>query len=78
MLLAKKNFEFHAQVQKCAWNSNLFLAESILLRHYENGNKKKYSQLVPGIPIPGFMQEKVQKGDFLKKNLTEIEKIFLF
>ena len=28
--------------------------------------------------VQGFMQEKVQKGDFLKKTLTGIEKIFLF
>ena len=33
----------------------------ILLEHYENGDKKN-SQ---GLPNPGFMQEKVQKGDFL-------------
>ena len=84
MLLAKKIFEFHAQVQKChfgnfsilpiwhfwtcAWNSKLFLAKIILLKHYENENKKKYSQLDPN---PGFMQEKVQKGDFLKKDSQE-------
>ena len=31
-----------------------------------------------GPPNPRFMQEKVQKGDFLKKALSRIEKLFLF
>ena len=29
-----------------------------------------------GPPNPGFMQEKVQKGDLLKKALARIEKLF--
>ena len=82
MLLAKKILEFHAQVQKCqfgkneklpkwhfwtrAWNSKIFLAKSIRLRHYENGDKKFFRNMSQGLPNPGFMQEKVQKGDFLK------------
>ena len=33
--------------------------------------------MTQGPPNPGFMQEKVQKGDFLKKALTEIEIVFL-
>ena len=55
MLLAKKIFEFHARVQKChfgnfscAWNSKIFWAKRILLKHYENGNKKFFSSHVPG------------------------------
>ena len=47
----------------------IFLAKSILLKHYENVNKKKIQNLSQGPPNPGFMQEKVQKGDFLKKPL---------
>ena len=31
-----------------------------------------------GLPNPGFMQEKVEKGDFLKKAIAKIEKILLF
>ena len=31
-----------------------------------------------GPPNSRFMQEKVQKGDFLKKGLARIEKLFLF
>ena len=31
-----------------------------------------------GPPNLGFMQEKVQKGDFLKKALMRIEKLLLF
>ena len=52
-------FEFHARVQKChfgrmeklpkwhfwtrAWNSKIFLAKRLLLRHYESAIYKKYS-----------------------------------
>ena len=38
---------------------NFFLANSILLKHYEIANKIKSCP-----PSPGFMQEKVQKGIF--------------
>ena len=31
-----------------------------------------------GPPNPGFMQEKVQKGDFLKKPSQELKLVFLF
>ena len=87
MLMAEKKIQFHAQVQKChfgkieklpkwhfwtcAWNSKIFLAKSILLKLYENGNKKKNRNLSQGPPNPGFMQEKVLKGDFLKKDSRE-------
>ena len=92
MLLAKKIFEFHAQVQKChfgnfsilpkwhfwtcAWNSKIFLAKIILLKHYENGNKKNIHNLSQGPPNPGLMQEKVQKRDFLKKDSRELKFYF--
>ena len=49
MLLAKKNLEFHARVQKCHFGKN----------------EKKIRNMSQGQPNPGFMQEKVQKGDFL-------------
>ena len=94
MFFAKKNFEFHARVQKChfgkneklpkwhfwtrAWNSKIFLAKSILLKHYENGNKKKFQNLSQGPPNPGFMQKKVQKGDFLKKPSRKLKFLFCF
>ena len=38
------------------------LAKSILLKGYIHN-------MSHGLPNPGFMQEKVQKGDFLKKPL---------
>ena len=50
----------------------IFLTKSILLKHYENANKKKNHNMSQGPPNPGFMQEKVQKGDFLKKPLREL------
>ena len=49
-----------------------FLTKSILLKHYENGNKIFFHNMPQGQPNPGFMQEKVQKGDFLKKPSGEL------
>jgi hypothetical protein len=39
---------------------------------------KNIRNMSQGHPNPGFIQEKVQKGDFLKRNLAGIEKLFLF
>ena len=94
MLLAKKIFEVHARVQKChfgnfsflpkwhfwtcAWNSKIFLAKSILLKHYENGNKKKYSQLVQGSAKSRIYAGKSTKGDFLKKDSQDFKKFSRF
>ena len=94
MFLAKKNFEYHARDQKChfgkieklpkwhfwtwAWNSKKILTRSILLKHYGNGNKKFFSQLVPGSAKSRTMQEKVQKGDFLKKDSRELKSFSCF
>ena len=50
----------------------IFLTKSILLKHYENANKKNIHKMSQGPPNPGFMQEKVQKGDFLKKPSREL------
>ena len=71
---SKKKFEFHARVQFC--QNGIFepfheiqiffyVDKSILLRHYENANRKKFHNMSQGLPNPGFMQEKVQKGNFL-------------
>jgi hypothetical protein len=40
--------------------------------------RKNIHNMPQGPPNPGFMQEKVQKGDFSKKALTRIEILFLF
>ena len=50
----------------------IFLAKSILLKHYENGNKKKYSQLVPGSAKSRIYSGKSTKRGFSKKGLTRI------
>ena len=34
--------------------------------------RKNIHNMPQGLPNPGFMQEKVQKGDFLKKPLREL------
>ena len=81
MLLAEIFFEFHAQVQKChfgkneklpkwhfwtrAWNSKFFLAKSILLKHYENGDKKFFFVTCPRVyQIQDLCRKKCKKGIF--------------
>ena len=54
------------------------MAKSILLKHYENGNKNFFCNTSQGPPNPRFMQEKVQKGDFLKKPSRELNFLFCF
>ena len=81
MLLAKTFFEFHAQVQKChfgnfsflpkwhfwtrTWNSKIFLAISFFWSIMKMAIRNCFRNMSQGLPNPGFMQEKVQKGDFL-------------
>ena len=36
------------------------------------GRRKNIHNFSQGPPNPGFIQEKVQKGDFLKKDLREL------
>ena len=45
--------------------------------YYENGSKKNIHNMPLGPPDPGFMQEKVQKGDFLKKLSRELKFCFV-
>ena len=40
--------------------------------------RKNSHNMSQGPPNPGFMQEKVKRGDFLKKALMGIEKSFFF
>ena len=40
--------------------------------------RKNIHNLSQGQPNPGFMQEKVQKGDFLKKELRELKLLFCY
>ena len=39
--------------------------------------RKNIHKLSKGPPNPGFIQEKVQKGDFLKKDSRELKKILV-
>ena len=55
----------------------IFLTKSILLKHYEYANKKKYSYHAPGPPNPGFMQEKRTKRGFSKKAIAKIDFFFV-
>ena len=50
-----------------------FWAKSILLKHYENGNKKKISQLVPGSAKSRIYAGKSTKREFSKKAIARIE-----
>ena len=63
MLLVEKFFEFHARVQKC---------------HFGKIEKLPKWHLSQGPQNPGFMQKKVQKGDFLKKDSRELKFLFCF
>ena len=40
--------------------------------------RKNIHNVPQGPPNPGFMQEKVQKGDFIKKPLRELKLLLLF
>ena len=75
MLLAKNFFEFHAQVQKCHFGKieKNFWLKAFILKHYENGNKKKYSQLVPGSAKSRIYSGKSTKRGFSKKGLARID-----
>ena len=42
------------------------------------GIRGNFYNMSQGPPNPGFMQEKVQKGDFLKKGLQELKPFFSF
>ena len=81
-------FEFHAWVQKChfgnfsilpkwhfwsrAWHSKFFLPKTFFWSIMKIAITKFFHNLSQGPPNPGFMQEKVQKGDFLKKDSREL------
>ena len=56
-------FEPVHEIQKFFWPNAFFW--SIM----KMGIRKNIHNLSKGTPNPGFMQEKVQKGDFLKKDL---------
>ena len=71
MLLAQKNFKFHARVQKCHFGNFSIFEMKIAIR-------KNIHNLSQGLPNQGFLQEKVQKGDFLKKPLQELKNYFCF
>ena len=67
-----------ALLNPCMKSDFFVLFKSILLKQYENDNKKNIHKTSQGWPNPGFMQEKVQKGDFLKKPSQELKKINCF
>jgi hypothetical protein len=54
------------------------LAKSILLKHYENGKKKKYPKHVPGSLKFRIYAGKSTKRGFTKKALARIKKTKLF
>ena len=76
----QKNFEFHAQVQKCHFGNFSILPfwpKAFFCSIMKMGIRKDIHNLSQGPQNPGVMQEKVQKGDFLKKDLRELF-FFLF
>ena len=86
MLLANFFFKFHALVQKCHFGKiakmallNLCMKFKIFLAQKHSfealwkwQQEKNIHNLSKGPSNPGFMQEKVQKRDFLKKDSREL------
>ena len=88
MLLVKKFFEFHAQLksailaifQFCQNGTfdpvhdirNFFLPKTFFWSIMKMAIRKFFHNLSQGPPNPGFMQENVQKGDFLRKDSQEL------
>ena len=83
-----KYFKFYAPIQKChfgnfsifpkwhfstgAWNLKIFWPKVFFWSIMKMPIRKNIHNMSQGPPNPGFMQEKVQKGDFLKKPLREL------
>ena len=65
-------FEPVHEIQKFFWPKAFFW--SIM----KMGIRKFFRNMSQGLPNPGFMQEKVQKGDFLKKPSRELKNYFCF
>ena len=65
-------FEPVHEIQKFFWPKAFF--SSIMKMRI----RKEFHNLSQGPPNPGFIQEKVQKGDFLKKDSRELNFFFLF
>ena len=59
-------FEPVHEIQKIFWPKAFF--RSIM----KMALRKFFRNMSQGLPNPGFMQEKVQKGDFLKKDSREL------
>ena len=94
MLLVQKIFEFHARVQKCHLAKmkncqngtfepvheiqNFFWPKAFFWSIMKMAIRKFFCNMSQGLPNPGFMQEKVQKGDFLKKPSRELIFFFCF
>ena len=55
-----------------------FFGQKYSLKDYENGTNKNFHNMSQGPSNPGFMQEKVQKGDFLKKPSRKLKNYFCF
>ena len=82
-------FEFHARVQKChfgnfsilpkwhfwtsAWNLKFFWPKVFFWSIMKMAITIFFCNIYQGLPNPGIMQEKVQKGDFLKKPSWELK-----
>jgi hypothetical protein len=61
------------QILNLCMKFEFFLAKSILLKHYENGKKKKYPKHVPGSAKSRIYAGKSTKRRFSKKALERID-----
>ena len=57
---------------------NFFQPKAVFWSIMKMTIRKSIHNLSQGPPNPGFMQKKVQKGDFLKKDSQELKNLFCF
>ena len=89
----KKKFKFDAPVQKCHFGNfgnfskmallnacmkfEIFGPKPFFWSNMKMEIRKNIHNMSQGLPNQGFMQEKVQKGDFLKKPSRELKNYFV-
>ena len=67
-------WHFHNASKEYFWSKKF----SNFIHRFKMPIKKNIYNMAQGPPNPGFMQEKVQKGDFLKKPSRELKFLLLF
>ena len=77
-LMLQKNEFGQKKLRISRRGSNVFWSKALFWSIMKMAIRKNIHNLSQGPPNPGFMQKKVQKGDFLKKPLRELNFLFCF